>query len=63
MASNNFYTLKDIYPQSRDAFYFEFKKIDEIKNDELTKDDLIKELDLLNNQLIKVGDENLRGIL
>lgn len=35
MASNNFYTLKDIYPQSRDAFFFEFKKIDEIKNEAL----------------------------
>ena len=35
MASNNFYTLKDIYPQSRDAFFFELKKIDEIKNEAL----------------------------
>lgn len=30
--------------------------IDDIKNDDITKDDLIKELDLLNNQLIKVWD-------
>ena len=33
--ASNFFTLKDIYPQSSDAFFFELKKIDEIKNDAL----------------------------
>lgn len=33
--ASNFFTLKDIYPQSSNAFFFELKKIDEIKNDAL----------------------------
>lgn len=33
--ASNFYTLKDIYPESSDALFFELKKIDEIKNEAL----------------------------
>lgn len=35
MASTNFYTLKDIYPQSNDALLFELKKIEQIKENAL----------------------------
>ncbi|SUU24462.1 PIN domain-containing protein [Acinetobacter haemolyticus] len=33
--ASNFFTLKDIYPESSTALFFELKKIDEIKNDAL----------------------------
>ena len=55
--ASNFFTLKDIYPDSSNALFFELKKIDEIKNDALI---------LLDTNILllpyKTDSENLNAI-